>query len=104
MDAGIQTDSNYIFDKVKAAVIAALQQQFSFEMRDFGQDVTLAEIMTIIQTVEGVYVDINKLDGYDPFASGGTQRIVSNLAVRQGNNIIPAQLVTIGEININPVL
>jgi hypothetical protein len=104
VEAGIKTDSNYIFDKVKAQVIEALQQKFSFEKRDFGQDVTLSEIMMVIQSVEGIiYVDVNKLNNQDPFTSSNTQRIVSNLAVRQVNSIDPAQLVTIGEININPI-
>jgi hypothetical protein len=105
VDAGIQVNADYLFEKVKPQVIGALKQQFSFQRRDFGQDVTLAEIMAIIQGVEGViYVDINRLNGHDPFTSGGAQRIVSNLAVRHGSNIIPAQLITISEININPIL
>ncbi|WP_208094619.1 putative baseplate assembly protein [Mucilaginibacter agri] len=103
--AGIKTDADYLFDKVKEQVILALQQAFSFESRAFGQDVTLAEVMTVIQSVKGViYVDINSLDGADPFSASGSQRIVSNTATLQNGSIVSAQLLTINEITINQIL
>lgn len=52
-------------------VKARLQDAFSFKMRDFGQEVTLSEVVSIIQKVEGVEavkidalqkVDINYLE------------------------------------------
>ena len=50
------------FDDVKAAVKDGLKEAFSFESRDFGQAVTISEVISVIQGVEGVEaVDIEYL-------------------------------------------
>ena len=47
-------------------VKAGLQDAFSFKMRDFGQEVTLSEVVSIIQKIEGVQaVKIDILERVD---------------------------------------
>jgi hypothetical protein len=60
--AALKIDPDYIVEKVLAAVEAALRAGFSFSAREFGQAVTLSEVMSAIQNVAGVVaVDVNKL-------------------------------------------
>ncbi len=48
--------------KIKSTVIDELSKTFSFEARQFGQDITLSEVMTTIQKVKGIIaVDVDKL-------------------------------------------
>jgi predicted phage baseplate assembly protein len=62
MVARMRTDPDYIPERVKAAVAAALQEQFGFDARSFGQGVALSEVLAAIQTVPGVVmVDVDEL-------------------------------------------
>lgn len=67
----LRVDEDYVADDVYAAVQDALAEAFSFDAREFGQSVTAAEIVALIQGVAGVVaVDLNSLavleSGYDP--------------------------------------
>ena len=63
IEADILIDERHIADDVLAEVRAALKDSFSFENRDFGQPVTAAEVLSIMQVVDGVVaVDLNKLE------------------------------------------
>ncbi len=62
LSAGVAVDSRYISADVFTAVQSALAGAFSFASRSFGQGVTAAEVMTVIQQVPGVvFVDLNTL-------------------------------------------
>lgn len=62
VSARVLVDSNYIKEKVLAAVADSLQQAFSFEQRSFGQSVTESGVLAVMQGVEGVEaVDLNAL-------------------------------------------
>jgi len=62
LEAKILVQNDREFEKVRPNVEEQLRNKFSFENRQFGQDVTLSEIMTVIQQVDGVVaVDIDKL-------------------------------------------
>ncbi len=94
--AKIKVHPAYLFENVKTAVEDQLKEKFSFDAREFGQDVTPAEVITAIQQVEGVvYVDLELLDNKKPFEQGIHYRIASAIARRSGANILPAQLLTI---------
>ena len=96
----IKIDSTYLFESVQAAVNNALKESFSFESRDFGQDVTPAEVIAVVQKVKGViYADLQALDGTDPFTVLH-YRLSAGVARWQGNTIIPAELLTINETSI----
>lgn len=93
----ILVDEAYEFETVKADVLAALTENFSFETRDFGQDVTPAEVIAVIQAVEGVvYTDLELLNNKDPFAKEHF-RLVSEIARVQAGTMLPAQLLVINE-------
>lgn len=66
--ARVLVDSDYIKENVLAAVSETLKKAFSFDSRDFAQAVTPSEVTAVIQKVKGVTaVDLEKLDGKDPF-------------------------------------
>ena len=50
----MQIEQDYLPDKVQQAVEAALRTTFSFDARNFGQAVSLGEVMATIQDVQGV--------------------------------------------------
>ncbi|PXF58098.1 MAG: putative baseplate assembly protein [Candidatus Methanogaster sp.] len=63
IEADILIDERHLADDVLAEVRATLKDSFSFENRDFGQPVTAAEVLSIMQAVDGVVaVDLNKLE------------------------------------------
>ena len=102
IDAKVKIDPAYLFDNVKAEIENKLTKKFSFEERNFGQDVTPAEVITTIQQVKGVvYVDLELLDGHQPFKQGTHYRISSEIARRSGTNILPAQLLIIDKTRIS---
>ena len=62
LDALIRVDRRHNLEQVRAAVEAALRVAFAFEARAFGQAVTAAEVIQVIQRQTGVVaVDLNKL-------------------------------------------
>ncbi|MEM8615190.1 MAG: putative baseplate assembly protein, partial [Cyanobacteria bacterium P01_H01_bin.105] len=54
LEARVLIDDRYLVDDVQKNVEAALHETFAFDHRDFGQAVTTAEIIGVIQAVEGV--------------------------------------------------
>jgi hypothetical protein len=71
IEAQILVEKRYIYEEVKTPVERALLESFAFEKRNFGQPVTAAEILTIIQAVEGIEaVDLENLvkDSTDLFS------------------------------------
>ena len=100
VDAKVFIDSNYDFEKVKKNIVQALKDTFSFDAREFGQSVTPAEVITVIQKVEAViFVDLEQLNGIDAFTEH--LRINAGIARRSVTNILPAQLLTINQNEIN---
>jgi len=62
LTAKIKINSDMIFDKVILSVKNAIQETFSFQKRQFGQSVTLSEVVTLIQNIQGVlFVALNEL-------------------------------------------
>jgi predicted phage baseplate assembly protein len=58
----VKIDPDYQSGLVLAAVEQKLRQQFSFDVRAFGQPVFLSEVIAAVQAVPGVMaVDVNKL-------------------------------------------
>lgn len=100
VNAKVLVDSNYDFEKVKKNILQALKETFSFENREFGQDVTPSEVIAVIQSLEGVvFTDLDQLNGLDIFSPHF--RINAAVARRSGDAILPAQLLTINESQIN---
>jgi hypothetical protein len=86
------------FEDVKHQVEDTLKAAFSFEKRDFGQAVTLSEVMSLIQGVEGVEaVDIESLYQHNPLSTSEPKEpepIIPATAVKQQDGAkIPSLLV-----------
>lgn len=63
--AKVKMDSRHVKTSVIAAVESALKAAFSFEKRTFGQPVTAADIVSVIQSVPGVVAtDLDQLYRY----------------------------------------
>jgi hypothetical protein len=63
VSAKINLLPDYLWESVKGKLRALLWEQLGFENRELGQDVTLSEVLSLMQSVPGVnYVDFELLD------------------------------------------
>lgn len=86
VEAKILVSDDREFKDVEAAVGVALKGAFSFDNRDFGQAVTISEVTSVIQSVEGVEaVDIEFL--YEHGSATKTRDdIIRAAGVEDGSN------------------
>ncbi len=62
IDAAVRLQPTYAWDDVRSKVLVALEQRFGFDRSRFGDAVRGAEVIRVIQEVEGVRaVDLNDL-------------------------------------------
>jgi hypothetical protein len=62
LKARIQVDDHYLAADVLSQIEIELKRNFSFENREFGQFVTAAEVLSVIQSADGVVaVDLEQL-------------------------------------------
>ncbi len=62
LSAKLRTDPAFVPDVVKAAVVAALADAFSFDRRTLGQPVYKSEVIAVMQAVPGVdWIDLDTL-------------------------------------------
>jgi predicted phage baseplate assembly protein len=74
--ASIRIDPDYLLDQALIAVWEALQNQFGFDARAFGQVVALSEVIATIQAVAGIVaVDVDQF-----YRFGETEDLQSRLA------------------------
>jgi len=97
MQAGVIIDSRYLEEDVLVRAEAELQRTFSFENRNFGQFVTAAEILAVIQAVEGVIaVDLDRLERDDsPKAGTSLTAVLQAKKARideQSGDLLPAEI------------
>ena len=95
---------DYLWESVKEKMRASLWDKLDFDSRELGQDVTLSEVLSLMQSVPGVnYVDFELLDSVneeklnDPnFGAKLTLKPRVNAALARMNDakddILPAQL------------
>ena len=77
VEAKILVSSDREFQDVQDKVKAALKNAFSFDNRDFGQAVTISEVTSVIQSVEGVEaVDIEWLYEHKDSSSAKTREYI----------------------------
>jgi hypothetical protein len=99
--ASLLIDARFTADAVLAGATAALEETFSFGRRAFGQPVTAAEVVTVLQNVAGVVaVDLDELYRVDEDAPatavvGLDQVIWVDRARLDGSNVLPAQLLMV---------
>lgn len=94
LEAKVALDAKYKADKVLSEIESALQQVFSFAVREFGQPVTKAEAIATIANVPGVVaVNLEAL-----YRRGGSKAANSSLEAataiwdREKQQVRPAQL------------
>jgi hypothetical protein len=98
MEATVLIDPRLESDKVLANARAAVLDAFSFGARSFGQPVTAADVITVIQGVDGVIAtDLNGLalshKNPDPTVPLPLEQLLrAETARRDGDDIKPAQL------------
>ncbi len=92
LEAKVLVDPRYTLTTVLADVETALQTAFAFEARAFGQEVTAAEAVTVIQQVPGVVaVDLDRL--YRVTDAPSLHPVLPALIARvQNKELQPAQL------------
>ncbi len=93
LKATVQYHRRYREADVRTALIAALQTAFSFPMRNFGQPVTAAEVMAVMQPVAGVVaIDLDELAYMDDSTSTQVTLLPAYPARQIGTTILPAEL------------
>jgi hypothetical protein len=100
LGAKVLIDQRYEPAPVFAAIRRRLQVAFSYHARDFGQDVTAAELVAAMHEVAGVVaIDLDALDFVEPGTADETpgagvakQRLEANLASLEGGVLKRAEL------------
>jgi hypothetical protein len=98
--ATITRDPSMESGVVEAAARQALLAAFSFEVREFGQSVSLSSVMAVIQASPGVAgVDVDALYRSDLVGGAGLQTRLPAFAPRPGSafTAAPAELLTLAE-------
>ena len=99
VEATVLIDPRYDSKKLLKAVRAAVLNAFSFPRRSFGQPVTAAEVITVLQGVDGVLA--TDLDGLAPASADPEQPIpleqvlTAESARRDGGKFFPAQMLLV---------
>jgi hypothetical protein len=92
----VKLDPDYETDAVLAAVESALRDQFSFDVRGFGQPVFLSEVISVIQAVPGVVaVDVSKLYRADAAAALETRLLAGLPEMLADGSLVAAELLTL---------
>lgn len=95
LEASVLVDPRFETDLVLTKVENALKKAFSFQMRSFGQAVTMSEVISVIQSVpEVMATDINQLHRLSGAVnnSGPTARLPATTAHLIEGGICPAEL------------
>ncbi|BAV06594.1 putative baseplate assembly protein [Filimonas lacunae] len=95
LSANVKIDAAYNNDKVLAAINTQLRAAFSFDARNFGQQVTASEVIAVIQNVPGVAgVDLDTLYRSEN-AAGFHYILPSNAPVTGDDTVFAAELLII---------
>jgi predicted phage baseplate assembly protein len=99
--ATVLIDERHEAKKVLGAVRSAILNAFSFARRSFGQPVTAAEVVTVIQGVEAVVaVDLDGLalahEVTDPAVPIPLEQVLAAQGARRaGDDVLPAQMLLV---------
>ena len=94
--AKLTVEPEHLPDKVLAAVQDELEDRFAFEARDFGQPVTLSEVVAVIQGVEGVAaVNLKELYRSGEAAGLNSEVPAQMPALRADGEVEAAELLTL---------
>ena len=89
ISARVRLDPDYEWALVVPQIQAALQEEFSFEKRELGQDALLSEAYRAFHTVAGVvYVDIDLFDGISEELANDPEGLAAKMAELAGSTSI----------------
>jgi predicted phage baseplate assembly protein len=92
----VKVNPDYQTEAVLAAVEEALREQFSFDVRAFGQPVFLSEVIATVQAVPGVVaVDVNKLYRTGAAATLQTRLLAALPETLVNGSLVSAELLTL---------
>jgi len=92
----VKVNPDYQTDAVLAAVEKVLRDQFSFDVRAFGQPVFLSEVIAAVQLVPGVVaVDVNKLYRTGAAATLRTRLLAALPETLANGSLVSAELLTL---------
>jgi hypothetical protein len=92
ISAKVRLLPDYVWEKVAPRIRAKLLDTFSFENRELGQDVFLSEVISAIQSIEGVaYVDVDAFGGLGEKNPDGTVRTPNEL-IAEAQKIVKGPL------------
>jgi hypothetical protein len=96
VEALVKIHPDYQAETVLKAVEEALRKQYAFEIREFGQDVTRAEVITTIQRVPGVVaVDLDFFFRTDANEPTSESRLTASIPKAGLENPLAAELLTL---------
>jgi len=97
LSANVKVADDRLADDVLPAVRAALEAAFAFDAREFGQPVSLDEVVAVIHRVVGVVaVDVDALRRTDqPAWPAVRARLFARLPVVAGAAVLPAEILTL---------
>jgi hypothetical protein len=80
VSAKVKLLPDYVWEKVAPKIRTKMLDTFSFEARELGQDVFLSEVISAMQSVQGVsYVDVDALGGIAERNADGSLRTPNEL-------------------------
>lgn len=93
--ANIKVDPDYLPEKVLPEIEQQLRTDFSFKQRSFGQPVSLSEVITVCQNVEGVIaVDVDKLY-YSDAKEDLSPLLKASIPATGNETVLAAELLTL---------
>jgi len=93
--ANIKVDPDYLPEKVLPEIEQQLRLVFSFKQRSFGQPVSLSEVITVCQNVEGVIaVDVDKLY-YSDAKEDLSPLLKASIPATGNETVLAAELLTL---------
>lgn len=97
ISASVKVNPEYQQDRVFALLDQKLRDYFSFEFRNFGQAVTLSEVIAVMQNVPGVFaVSIKDNDLYRTDGLGQPGKILEAAMPKPGDKtVVEAELITL---------
>lgn len=101
ISAGVKVLADYKWESVEPNIRAALLDTFGFDQRDLGQSAFLGEVISTIQTVEGVsYVNVTTFDSVaEDITVTQLAALASTLAL---NNVVEADLAHVDPSEMDP--
>lgn len=97
ISANVRVLPEYLWEFVEPEIRSALLDTFSFDRRDFGQDVTLSEVISVIQSIPGVaYADVDLLDGISEEAAEDADKLEAKFEnLTKANDELPKKRIVV---------